>query len=147
MACHEKFGLQSIAGYLENGVPSGYGAGAEQVVASATKIRRANTPGLTACSARGTLTGSSSNGAACCGRSRTRRTWNGRAGAACSDGSNVSAGNESPTLTTLPPLAYHQTKRVDHRLVFATLTAVKGFGQTNAGSRRPMPPSSVPGCC
>jgi hypothetical protein len=23
---------------------------------------------------------------------------------------------ESPTLTELPPLAYHQTKRIDHRL-------------------------------
>jgi hypothetical protein len=24
---------------------------------------------------------------------------------------------ESPTLTTLPPLEYHQTKRIDHRLI------------------------------
>jgi hypothetical protein len=24
---------------------------------------------------------------------------------------------ESPTLTELPPLAYHQTKRIDHRLL------------------------------
>jgi hypothetical protein len=24
---------------------------------------------------------------------------------------------ESPTLTDLPPLEYHQTKRVDHRLI------------------------------
>ena len=27
---------------------------------------------------------------------------------------------ESPTLTDLPPLEYHQTKRVDHRLIAAT---------------------------
>jgi hypothetical protein len=25
---------------------------------------------------------------------------------------------ESPTLTDLPPLEYHQTKRVEHRLLF-----------------------------
>ncbi|HWH69425.1 MAG TPA: helicase-related protein, partial [Candidatus Sulfotelmatobacter sp.] len=35
--CHQKFGLQSIPGYLENGVPPKYGAGAEQVVASVHK--------------------------------------------------------------------------------------------------------------
>src|SRR3989442_6445951 len=34
IVCHEKYGLQSIPGYLENGVPPKYGAGAEQVVAS-----------------------------------------------------------------------------------------------------------------
>ncbi|MDA1277514.1 MAG: DEAD/DEAH box helicase, partial [Verrucomicrobia bacterium] len=34
MACQQAYGLKSIAGYLENGVPQKYGAGAEQVVAS-----------------------------------------------------------------------------------------------------------------
>ncbi len=32
IVCHEKFGLQSIPGYLENGLPTKYGAGAEQIV-------------------------------------------------------------------------------------------------------------------
>ena len=39
VVCHDRFGLQSMPGYLENGVPPGYGAGAEQVVTSATRIR------------------------------------------------------------------------------------------------------------
>jgi len=34
VVCHEKYGLQSIPGYLENGVPPKYGAGAEQIVGS-----------------------------------------------------------------------------------------------------------------
>src|SRR5205807_246322 len=33
MVCQERFGLQSIPGYLENGAPLKYGSGAEQVVA------------------------------------------------------------------------------------------------------------------
>lgn len=33
IVCHEKFGLQTIPGYLENGLPPKYGAGAEQIVA------------------------------------------------------------------------------------------------------------------
>src|SRR3974390_535726 len=37
LACHQKFGLQSVPGYLENGVPPKYGAGAEQVVAAVHK--------------------------------------------------------------------------------------------------------------
>ena len=37
IVCHERFGLQSIPGYLENGVPPKYGAGAEQIVASIHK--------------------------------------------------------------------------------------------------------------
>ena len=37
LSAMQKFGLQSIPGYLENGVPPKYGAGAEQVVASVHK--------------------------------------------------------------------------------------------------------------
>ena len=37
VACHEQFGLQTIPGYLENGLPPKYGAGAEQIVASVHK--------------------------------------------------------------------------------------------------------------
>src|SRR5439155_133935 len=37
MVCHERYGLQSIPGYLENGVPPKYGSGAEQVVAAIHK--------------------------------------------------------------------------------------------------------------
>ena len=38
IVCHEKYGLQSIPGYLENGVPPKYGAGAEQIVPPSTRI-------------------------------------------------------------------------------------------------------------
>ena len=37
IVCHERYGLLSVAGYLENGVPPKYGSGAEQVVASVHK--------------------------------------------------------------------------------------------------------------
>src|SRR3954469_3724408 len=37
VACHEKFGMQTISGYLENGLPPGYGSGAEQIVAAVHK--------------------------------------------------------------------------------------------------------------
>ena len=37
MACYRVYGIQSIPGYLENGVPPRYGSGAEQIVASIHK--------------------------------------------------------------------------------------------------------------
>ena len=35
LACHQAFALQTIPGYLENGLPPKYGAAAEIVVATA----------------------------------------------------------------------------------------------------------------
>ena len=37
MACHRVYGMQTVPGYLENGLPPRYGAGAEQIVASIHK--------------------------------------------------------------------------------------------------------------
>ena len=37
MACRQIYGIQSIPGYLENGVPPRYGSGAEQIVSSIHK--------------------------------------------------------------------------------------------------------------
>ena len=78
------FGLQSIPGYLENGVPPKYGAGAEQIVASIHKNPQ-NKHGWVTDLAGGpvTLTASSSSGGAWCARLPMRPNWTGRAGAAC----------------------------------------------------------------
>ena len=96
MVCHEKYGLQSIPGYLENGVPPKYGAGAEQIVASVHKNPLAKHTWITDLLGPGTLTASSSNGAACCGRSPTRPTSNGRAGAPCRRWPGPSSTRPSP---------------------------------------------------
>ena len=72
MVCHERFGLQSIPGYLENGVPPKYGSGAEQIVASVHKNPLTKHAWVT-----------DLLGGVCCGRSRTRPTSTGPAGARC----------------------------------------------------------------
>jgi hypothetical protein len=45
MVCQNTYGLQTIPGYLESGVPPKYGAGAEQVVAGVHKDPPASTAG------------------------------------------------------------------------------------------------------
>src|SRR5208283_3905505 len=47
IVCHEQYGLQSIPGYLENGVPPKYGAGAEQIIAYVHKNPLANAAWIT----------------------------------------------------------------------------------------------------
>jgi hypothetical protein len=117
MACHEKFGLQSIAGYLENGVPPGYGAGAEQVVASAHKNPASKHTWVNSLLGPGDI-----DRIIIEWRSLLRQIshapdldWP-RWRALQAMARTFLQETESPTLTTLPPLAYHQTKRVDHRL-------------------------------
>lgn len=118
-ACHEKYGLQSIPGYLENGVPPKYGAGAEQVVASVHK-NPANKQGwITDLLGPGDI-----DRVIIEWRSLLRQIahapeldwprWRALQ-AVCKE---LLQETESPTMTDLPPLEYHQTKRVDHRLQF-----------------------------
>jgi hypothetical protein len=116
--CHEKFGLQSIDGYLENGVPPKYGSGAEQVVASVHKNPMNKHGWVTELLGPGDI-----DRVIIEWRSLLRQIahapdldwqrW--RALQACAR--TILNETESPTLTTLPPLEYHQTKRVDHRLI------------------------------
>jgi superfamily II DNA/RNA helicase len=118
IACHEKFGLQSIPGYLENGMPPKYGAGAEQIVASVHKNPLTKQGWITDLVGVGDI-----DRVIIEWRSLLRQIshapdldwtrWRDLQAMA----KTILNETESPTLTDLPPLEYHQTKRVDHRLI------------------------------
>jgi hypothetical protein len=117
MACTERYGLMSVPGYLENGVPPGYGAGAEQIVAGVRRNPASKHAWVTELLGEGDI-----DRVIIEWRSLLRRIahapemewarW--RALQAMAKG--ILQETESPTMTDLPPLEYHQTKRVDHRL-------------------------------
>jgi superfamily II DNA/RNA helicase len=118
MVCHENFGLQTIAGYLENGVPPKYGSGAELVVASVHKNPLNKNAWVSDLVGAGDI-----DRVIIEWRSLLRQIahapdlewarW--RALQAMAKG--ILNETESPTMTELPRLEYHQTKRVEHRLV------------------------------
>jgi superfamily II DNA/RNA helicase len=118
IVCHEKYGLQSIPGYLENGVPPKYGAGAEQIVASVHKNPLAKQVWITDLLGTGDI-----DRVIIEWRSLLRQIahapeldWP-RWRALQAMAKTLLNETESPTLTDLPPLEYHQTRRVDHRLI------------------------------
>ncbi len=118
ITCHQKFGLQSIPGYLENGMPPKYGAGAELIVASVHKNPMNKHAWITDLVGSGDI-----DRVIIEWRSLLRQIshapalewprWQALQALAKSTLNET----ESPTLTELPPLEYHQTKRVDHRLM------------------------------
>jgi hypothetical protein len=118
LVCHNKFGLQTIAGYLENGVPPKYGSGAEEVVASVHKNPLNKHAWVSDLLGAGDI-----DRVIIEWRSLLRQIshapdlewarW--RALQAVAKG--ILNETESPTMTDLPPLEYHQTKRIDHRLI------------------------------
>jgi hypothetical protein len=118
VVCHQSFGLQSIPGYLENGVPPKYGAGAEQVVASVHKNPVNKHTWITDLVGPGDI-----DRIIIEWRSLLRQiahapdlNWP-RWRALQALAKTTLNETESPTLTDLPPLEYNQTKRVDHRLI------------------------------
>ena len=118
IASHEKFGLQSIPGYLENGLPPKYGAGAEQIVANVHKNPLSKQGWVTDLVGLGDI-----DRVIIEWRSLLRQIahapeldWP-RWRALQAMAKTILNETESPTLTELPPLAYNQTKRVDHRLI------------------------------
>jgi superfamily II DNA/RNA helicase len=118
IVCHERYGLQSIPGYLENGVPPKYGAGAEQIVASVHKNPLAKQVWITDLLGPGDI-----DRVIIEWRSLLRQIahapeldWS-RWRALQAMAKTILNETESPTLTDLPPLEYHQTRRVDHRLI------------------------------
>ncbi len=118
MACQERYGLQSIPGYLENGVPPGYGAGAEQIVAGVHQNPQAKHTWVTELLGEGDI-----DRVIIEWRSLLRQIahapeldWP-RWRALQQLAKGILHETESPTLTDLPPLDYPQTKRVDHRLI------------------------------
>jgi superfamily II DNA/RNA helicase len=118
MVCQNTYGLQSIPGYLESGVPPKYGAGAEQVVAAVHKDPSRKHGWVTEVLGAGDI-----DRVIIEWRSTLRQIahapdldwprWRQLQQAA----REILNETESPTLTALPPLAYHQTRRIDHRLI------------------------------
>ncbi len=119
VACHQLYGLQTIAGYLENGVPPRYGSGAEQIVASIHKNPLSKAAWITELLGAGDI-----DRIIIEWRSLLRQIskappldWP-RWTALQAMAKGILQETESPTLTDLPPLDYAQTKRMEHRLVF-----------------------------
>ncbi len=118
MTCQAQFGIQSIPGYLENGVPPGYGAGAENIVAAVHKNPLDKTRWVSPFVGVGDI-----DRVIIEWRSLLRQTahapplewprWTAFQALARA----ILNQTESPTLTELPPLEYAQTKRIDHRLI------------------------------
>ena len=118
LVCHERFGLQTIPGYLEHGVPPKYGSGAEQVVAQIHKNPLSKHAWVTELLGAGDI-----DRVIIEWRSLLRQIahapelgW-ARWRALQHMAKAILSETESPTLAALPPLEYHQTKRIDHRLI------------------------------
>jgi len=118
IACHEKFQLQTFPGYLENGLPPKYGAGAEIVVQSVHQNPLNKSNWVTDLLGAGDI-----DRAIIEWRSLLRQIahapeleWP-RWQAFQALAKTILNETESPTLTELPPLEYHQRRRVDHRLI------------------------------
>jgi superfamily II DNA/RNA helicase len=117
-SCHQAFGLQSVPGYLENGVPPKYGAGASEVVVSVHKNPLNKHGWISDLLGPGDI-----DRVIIEWRSMLRQIahapdlemerWRGLQKLA----RTILNETSSPTLIDLPPLEYHQTKRVDHRLL------------------------------
>ena len=118
LVCRQTYGLLSIAGYLENGVPPKYGAGAEEVVASVHKDPASKHAWVSDLVGPGDI-----DRVIIEWRSLLRQIahspdldWP-RWRALQRLARTILNETQSPTLTELPPLQHHQTRRVDHRLV------------------------------
>lgn len=118
IACHEKFQLLSIPGYLENGLPPKYGYGAEAVVQAVHRNPAAKHTWVTDLLGAGDI-----DRAIIEWRSLLRQIahapeldWP-RWQAFQAMAKTILNETESPTLTDLPKLEFNQTRRVDHRLI------------------------------
>ena len=119
LACQRICGIQSIPGYLEIGVPTGYGWGAAEVAQSIHKNPLEKSRWVTEFLGTGDI-----DRAIIEWRSLLRRIahspaldwarWTGLQHLA----RTILQETESPTDTHLPPLDYQQTKRIEHQLVF-----------------------------
>ena len=117
MACRKLFGTQTITGYLDNGVPPEYGAGAEEIAADVHRDPYGKDGWATEFLGVGDIDRMIIEW-----RSVLRQVahapdleWS-RWEALQDRARAILRETDSPTLTDLPPLDYHQTKRVNHRL-------------------------------
>ncbi|MGD1083116.1 MAG: DEAD/DEAH box helicase [Verrucomicrobiota bacterium] len=116
--CQKTYSAQTIPGYLENGIPPKYGAGAGPVVAGVHRDPLSKHQWVTELLGAGDI-----DRIIIEWRSLLRRIahapdldwarWKKLRDLA----RDILHETVSPTLTQLPPLEYHQTKRVDHRLI------------------------------
>ena len=118
IACQKIYGLQLIPGYLENGVPPGYGAGAERIVAAVHK-----NPLSKSVFVREFLGVGDIDRVIIEWRSMLRQIAHApslglpRWQAFQAMAKAILHETESPTVTDLPPLEYGQARKVDHRLI------------------------------
>jgi hypothetical protein len=119
VACHALYGMQTIPGYLENGVPPRYGSGAEQIVAAVHRNPLSKGAWVTEFLGAGDI-----DRVIIEWRSLLRQIskappldW-ARWTALQAMARGILNETESPTLTELPPLDYSQTKRIEHQLSF-----------------------------
>jgi hypothetical protein len=118
LVCHEKFQIQSIPGYLENGLPPRYGYGAEAVVRSVHQNPLNKNAWITDLLGAGDI-----DRAIIEWRSTLRQILHApeldwpRWRAFQAMAKTILNETESPTLTDLPRLEYNQMRRVDHRLI------------------------------
>jgi len=117
MVCHDQYKLQTIPGYLENGLPPKYGFGAEAVVQAAHRNPVDKHTFITDLTGAGDI-----DRIIIEWRSLLRQIshapsleWP-RWLALQAMARTFLKETESPTLTELPPLEFNQTRRVDHRL-------------------------------
>jgi len=118
MVCRNTYGPQNIPGYLDGGAPPKYGAGAEQVVAGVHKDPLSKHGWVTEILGAGDI-----DRVIIEWRSTLRQIahapeldwprWRQLQQAA----RGILNETESPTLTALPPLEFHQTRRIEHRLI------------------------------
>ncbi len=118
VACHNAYGLRTIPGYLENGVPPKYGAGAEQIAAAAHRNTLRKHEWLTDWLGPGDI-----DRAIIEWRSSLRQVahapdldWP-RWTELKQQALTILRETESPTITQFPPLEFHQTRRIEHRLL------------------------------
>lgn len=119
MDCQRAYGIQSIPGYLENGVPPRYGWGAAEVVRDIHKDPLSKSKWITQFLGPGDI-----DRVIIEWRSMMRRIAHSPAmdwprwTALQELAKTILNETESPTVTDLPPLDYQQTKRIEHRLTF-----------------------------
>jgi hypothetical protein len=117
LACHQAYGIQTFPGYLENGVPPDYGAGAEVIVAAVHRNPETKQVWTTEKLGIGDI-----DRAIIEWRSTLRQIahapkldWDRWEGFQTLARKTLDE-TESPTTTDLPPLEYSQRKRIEHTL-------------------------------
>lgn len=119
VACQKVYGVQSIAGYLEHGIPPKYGAGASEVVSMVGKKPQSKHEWVSDWLGPGDIDRVFIEWRSLLRQIVHAPALNHTRWRALQELAKAKLNEtESPTLTQLPPLEQHQTKRVNHRLLF-----------------------------